>query len=358
VAWRPATSKWAKTVRDKSADVIAEEAAEWVVRLSSNDASSEEQLEFVGWLKRSPLHLSAYLGIERTWAALSKVDASRRLDVTALLAEPETNVVHLGGSSSHSGAGARRHSVISALAACALLACAGLIWFQLQLANRYTTGVGEQRTLRLSDGSTIVLNTDTAVRVSFTDAVREVRLLHGEALFNVAKNRARPFRVRSAEVIAQAVGTSFVVRRKPSETVVTVIEGEVAVVDSARVAVAAPTVVPDLAVHVTAGTRADVAADKKVRTARVANAAAVTSWRSGRLIFDGEPLAEVVAEFNRYNEVQLVLEPSELANERISAVFDADQPLALARFLELSGKIEPIQPTGGSIALVPVADRR
>lgn len=350
-------------VPDKSSDVIAEEAADWLVRLSANDASAEEQREFVAWLKRSPVHLGVYLGVERTWAGLGQVDAVGRIDVAALLAAPDTNVVRLGIPAppvsvqvgSRSRISQRR---VAAFAASILLACAGLIWFQLQFANRFTTEVGEQRTLRLSDGSTVVLNTDTAVRVRFTDAVREVRLIHGEALFNVAKNPARPFRVRSDEVVAQAVGTSFVVRRMPTETVVTVIEGEVAVVDYAQLNVATPMVLPELAVHVTAGTRADVTGNEKIRTASVANPAAVTSWRSGRLIFDGEPLIKVIAEFNRYNQVQLVLENSQLSDEPISGVFDADQPLALARFLERSGAIEPIQPSGGSIALVPAATRR
>jgi transmembrane sensor len=164
--------------------------------------------------------------------------------------------------------------------------------------------------------------------------------------------------VRSDEVVAQAVGTSFVVRMMPTETVVTVIEGEVAVVDSAHLNVASPLVLPKLAVHATAGTRVDVADNDEIRTASVANPAAVTSWRSGRLIFDGEPLAKVIAEFNRYNEVQLVLESSQLSDEPVSGVFDADQPLALARFLERSGAIEPIQPSGDSIALVPSSTRR
>ena len=341
------------TARDKSANVIAEEAADWLVRLNSNDASVVERRAFVAWLKRSPVHLSAYLGVERTWTNLGHVDATRRTDVAALLAETDTNVVHLGSPPPPVRAQVRSRSLITAFAACALLACAGFIWFQLQFAHRFTTGIGEQRTLRLSDGSTIVLNTDTAVRVSFTDAVREVKLLHGEAWFNAAKNHARPFRVRSDAVVAQAVGTSFVVRRKPTETVVTVIEGEVAVVDYAQLNVASPMVVPDLAVHVTAGTRADVADNKTIRTASVASPAAVTAWRNGRLIFDGEPLVDVIAEFNRYNQVQLVLQNSQRSDEPISGVFDADQPLALARFLERSGAIEPIQPTGGTIALVP-----
>jgi transmembrane sensor len=343
-----------ETVRDKSTEAIADEAADWVIRLSSSDASSEEQREFIAWLKRSPVHLSAYLANERTWAKLAGVDAAHRIDVAALLAEPEATIVHLAPAPSpRRKLQVRRRSLITAIAASLVFACVGLITYQMQFANRFTTGVGEQRTLKLSDGSTIVLNTDTAVRVSFSDSVREVKLLHGEALFNVAKNRLRPFRVRSDEVVAQAVGTSFVVRRKSSETVVTVIEGEVAVVDYAQVNIDAPAFVPDLAVHVTAGTRADVAENKKIQTARVANPAAVTSWRSGRLIFDGDPLVEVVAEFNRYNEVQLVLQHSELSDERISGVFDADQPLALARFLERTGVVEPIQPDASTIALVP-----
>jgi transmembrane sensor len=347
------------TVRDRSAELIAEEAADWLVRLTAHDVSAQEQHEFVAWLKRSPVHLSAYLGIERTWANLGHVDAARHIDVRALLSQPDTNIVQLGSSPQRPVlVRATSGRLLATLAACLLVACAGLAWFQLQFANRYTTGVGEQRTMRLSDGSTVVLNTDTAVRVAFTDSVREVQLLRGEALFNVAKNRARPFRVRSDEVIAQAVGTSFVVRRKSDETVVTVIEGEVAVIDSAQVEVAAPLVVPELAVHVTAGTRADVGESKNIRTAIIDNPAAVTAWRSGRLIFDGEPLGEVIAEFNRYNDVQLVLESSQLSAEPVSGVFDADQPLALAHFLERTGAIEPIQQTGSSIALVPRRELR
>lgn len=344
-----------EAVRDRSAELIAEEAADWLVRLTAPDVSAEEQREFVAWLKRSPVHVNAYLGVERTWVNLGHVDAARRIDVAALLSQGDANVVQLASPSQQPvRQQVTNRNAIGALAACLLIAAVGFAaWFQLQFANRYSTGVGEQRTMRLSDGSSVVLNTDTAVRVVFSDAIREVQLLRGEALFNVAKNPARPFRVRSDEVIAQAVGTSFVVRRKSDETVVTVIEGEVAVLDSAQFAVVAPTAIPELAVHVTAGTRADVGEGRTIRTANVTNPAAVTAWRSGRLIFAGEPLSEVIAEFNRYNDVQLVLESSQLSQEPVSGVFDADQPLALAHFLERTGAIEPIQQTGGSIALVP-----
>jgi transmembrane sensor len=342
--------------RDKTASVIAEEAADWVVRLADADSRQQDEREFVAWIKRSPLHLRSYLDAERTWADLGRIDANRRLDVEALLAAPDGNVVQLEDRAPSAAARPRRRGVVTSVAASVLLACVGLIWFQAQFANRFTTGVGEQRTIRLSDGSTVVLNTDTSVRVGFSDAVREVHLLDGEALFDVASNPARPFRVRSDRVVAQAVGTSFVVRKKAGETVVTVIEGEVAVVDFAQLDITAPAIVPQQAVHVSAGTRADVQASN-VRTVPIVNAAAVTSWRSGRLIFDGTPLSEVVAEFNRYNDVQLELAGDRLSGERISGVFDADQPHALARFLERSGVIEPVAAAGGRIALVPQHSR-
>ncbi|MGH8189810.1 MAG: FecR/PupR family sigma factor regulator, partial [Steroidobacteraceae bacterium] len=84
--------------RDKTASVIAEEAADWVVRLTDGDARQHDQRGFVAWIKRSPLHLRAYLDAERTWADLGKVDPNRRLDVEALLAAPESNVVQLADS--------------------------------------------------------------------------------------------------------------------------------------------------------------------------------------------------------------------------------------------------------------------
>jgi transmembrane sensor len=222
----------------------------------------------------------------------------------------------------------------------------------LQFANRYVTSVGEQRTARLEDGTTIVLNTGTELRVEFSDRLREVRLLKGEALFNVARDTLRPFRVLSDRVVAQAVGTSFVVRRKAGQTVVTVIEGQVAVVSHSSRDELRSIEFPRDSLRLAAGVRARVA-DDAIDTAPVANPVAATAWRTGRLIFDGETLAEAVAEFNRYNDLQLVVEDPRLAGERLSGVFDAHQPQSLVLFLERSGAIEPTIAVDGRIVLVP-----
>jgi transmembrane sensor len=343
--------------RDRNTEAILDEAAQWVVRMNAADVSVEDKRAFIAWLKRSPVHLGEYLRLERTWADLGSLDAEHRIDVHALLASADANVVDVDfGVAKQPPAAARTNwrarAIPAALAASLVLAMAGVLWFQIQFPNRYATGVGEQRTVKLADGSTVVLNTNTKLRVDLSDERRTVRLLQGEALFNVAKDASRPFRVLSDRAIAQAVGTSFIVRRKEQQTVVTVIEGQVAVAHSGQIDEFKSAQVPVHAVRVSAGVRADIA-DRAIKTALVENPANVTAWRSGRLIFEGATLAEVVAEFNRYNDLQIVLQGSRLSSERLSGVFDADQPRALARFLEHSGVIEPVQMAGDDIVLVP-----
>lgn len=330
------------TTRDKATEAIVEEAARWVVCLGAREVSLEDRRQFVAWIKRSPVHLHEYLRSESVWSDLAYVDAGKRIDVTRLLVEPEADVIELApGVASPAPIKRRSRSFIAAIAASVVLGVAALLWYQAQSAGRYVTGVGEQRTARLDDGSTIVLNTGTELRVELAEQQREVRLLKGEALFNVASDPARPFRVLSDRTVAQAIGTSFVVRRKAEQTIVTVIEGQVAVASGSN--------------HnqqLAAGVLARVANDV-IETAPVANPVAVTAWRSGRLIFDGETLAEAVAEFNRYNDVQIVVDDPQLAAERVSGVFDAHQPQSLVLFLERSGAIEPTVADGGRIVLVP-----
>jgi transmembrane sensor len=358
---------------DRSTAMVIDEAAEWAVRMTAPNVSTEDKREFLAWLKRSPVHLDQYLRIERTWSDLAHADPQSRIDIDALVAADRTNIVEFADASGRvsnrcespdgsalignvragrsAEAGAGRRARIYAVALAATLACVAVtaFWLHGQLAHRYNTGVGDQRTVRLEDGSTVVLNTDTRIVADMGENFREVRLIRGEALFDVAKDRLRPFRVISDQAIAQAVGTSFVVRRKAQQTEVTVIEGQVAVIPTAPVGETHVTQ-QEGPVQVSAGTRAQVV-DRHITTAAIENPSAVTAWRTGRLIFDGESLADVVAEFNRYNQVQLVLTDSRLSSELISGVFDANQPRSLARFLERSGAIGPPQESGNNIIL-------
>jgi transmembrane sensor len=341
------------TTGDKAREAIIDEAARWVVCLDARDVSVADRRRFVAWIKRSPVHLDEYLRIESTWSDLGRVDAERHIDVARLLAESEAEaeVIELAPRAPPA-AKRRRHSLLATLAASIILGVVALLWYHAQVAGRYETGIGEQRTARLDDGTTIVLNTDTELRVELTEHLREVRLIKGEALFNVASNAGRPFRVLSDRTVAQAIGTSFVVRRQAEQTIVTVIEGQVAVASQSGFAEQRSATLPRESLRLAAGDRARVA-DDAIETTPVANPAAVTAWRSGRLIFDGETLAEAAAEFNRYNQVQIVVDDPQLASERLSGVFDAHQPQSLVLFLERSGAIEPGIAADGRIVLVP-----
>lgn len=340
--------------RDRNTEAIIDEAAEWIVRLSAPADGPEDRRRFIAWLKRSPVHLAEYLRMERTWADLAHVDPAKKLSPADLLERDDAEVVALRsdpGLDVITGSRASRRPVrlAAALGAGVLLATAAVLLSQVSWLERYTTGIGERRTVELTDGSTVVLNTGTQLRVDFDENLRQVRLLKGEALFGVAKDPLRPFRVVSDRSIAQAVGTSFVVRRKPTETVVTVLEGEVDVASTdgrrngARVSEA---------LRISAGSRADVL-ESEIRTRTVPNLEAVAAWKDGRLIFEGETLAEVVAEFNRYNEQQIVLRDWELAGERLSGVFDADKPQALVRFLERADVVKATHAADGKIVLLP-----
>ena len=343
------------SARDKNADAVIDEASQWLVRLSSPEVSLEERRAFVAWLKRSPVHLAEYLRLECTWADLADVDRSSTLNVEELLAADDGNVVELTPNVSVPAPlveSRPRRRLGMAIAACAVLGLAAFFSFQALVVGRYSTDIGEQRTIRLEDGSTIALNTNTALRVELSDTLRRVNLVQGEALFNVAEDSKRPFRVVSDRAVAQAVGTSFVVRRNADDTVVTVIEGQVAVARVDQTRLAATTDVPPNALRVSAGVRADIVSEE-IQTSPVPNLAAVTAWKTGRLIFEGQALSEVVAEFNRYNEVQLVLEDSALSAEQLSGVFDANDPQALVRFLERANVIEPAQSSGEHIILTP-----
>lgn len=347
--------------RDRSLDGIADEAAEWVVLLGDPQLAEQDRSAFVAWLKRSPVHLREYLRAEQAWADLGGIDAERRIDIDALLARPDANVVELDAAAAVAGSEhgpsrgraarwARWTRTLAATAAC--LAVAGLLGVHFRPAEDYATAIGEQRKIQLEDGSSVLLNTDTRLDVDYTSTARHVRLLAGEALFSVQKDAARPFRVLSDRAVVEVVGTSFVVRRKPGQTVVTVLEGEVSVAPMEGGADLSAVRMPAGALRLRAGAQVDVAGND-MRTRDIENPAAVAAWRSGQLIFDGESLAEVVAEFNRYNRVKLVLEDPVLSAEQVSGVFDSDRPQALVGFLEHSAMVEPAVVAGDRILLVP-----
>lgn len=173
------------------------------------------------------------------------------------------------------------------------------------------------------------LNTDTVLRVAYSDTARGVRLVRGQALFEVAHGKPQPFEVYAGDRIITALGTVFDVRLEGAAVKVALVEGHVRV----RSRIANPAAAPAAQIVMTPGEvlNARPSAPMLVRTVDVARE---TSWRSGVIIFDETPLAEAVAELNRYSEEQLVVDDPSIAAFHVSGVFKTGDLTRFARTVE------------------------
>jgi transmembrane sensor len=200
--------------------------------------------------------------------------------------------------------------------------------------NLIETGIEETRAVALQDGSRIVLDRRSRLRIAFTAAARDVELLDGQAHFEVAKDTHRPFRVRTGSAEVVAVGTMFDVATRPARTTVTLIEGRVNVRTFAGNAQSRPTVealVP--------GQQLGIASDGRFLDKRAVKIENVTAWQKGTIILDDMPLPEALAAMNRYSMTQIVIPGPALQSRRVSGVFrigDVEtEAIALERYFNL-----------------------
>ncbi|WP_129778279.1 FecR family protein [Peristeroidobacter soli] len=324
---------------------VAEEAAAWFVDFSVGDVEPDQLASFNEWLRTSPIHVRAYLQVAALWedAELLKLDAAE-LEALARQIASEGNVIPLRQAEARTPVvvpnavpnvsvpppqiPARRVGRRFAVAACVSLLSAIIgfaVWTRVDRGLTYVTETGEQRSITLADGSVVQLNSQSRLRVSFSEQVRTVELIDGQALFEVAKNPARPFVVVSGKTRVRAVGTQFDVYRKSAGTVVTVLEGRVAVSgDTARVSTPA---------LLSAGEQI-VVTPTAILPPQPTNVEATVAWTQKKLMFDAAPLSEVAAEFNRYSRQRLILDDAALDEIRISGVFASSGVDYLVQFLQ------------------------
>jgi transmembrane sensor len=178
------------------------------------------------------------------------------------------------------------------------------------------TGVGETRAIALDDGSRIVLDTDSRLRVVFTAAARDVELLDGRAHFEVAKDVRRPFRVRTKSAEVVAVGTMFDVATLSAQTTVTLIDGRVNVLTISATPQARPTVE-----KLVPGQQLGIASDGHLLGTKTVKLESVTAWQRGMVVLDDMPLPDALAAVNRYSTTQIVIADKRLQSRRVSGVF-------------------------------------
>jgi transmembrane sensor len=317
----------------------AQRASEWFEILKQGRA--QDMLAFREWCRKSPLHIQEFLEItcvDRALDELDFADAEGSEDLMALLRSIPASTGALPARVDPNTARAsktkpsRRRRWRWAMAATVTAFAVGLALYSKpwRPTQEFATKVGEQRTVELVDSSVVTLNTNSDIKVQFGRDARNIELRRGEAVFKVARDPTRPFRVHTRAGTVQAVGTEFNVYDQPGGTDVTVLEGRVRL--TSRESNGSGSAV---AQEFVAGEEARIALDGSIRRVAQPDIARVTAWSKRRLKFHNEPLEEMVLEFNRYHrDLHLRLEGIPAGSRHYSGIFDADDPATLARFLE------------------------
>jgi transmembrane sensor len=296
---------------------IDKQAADWAARRDLRILSPGEQQEFDSWLAADIRHLGAYGRAEAVLARLERLHS-------AAVAEPAP-----------SAAGAphwtRRRIVLAGSAAAGFAGIAVIGRVVMERANPnsnhpeeyFATAVGQTHEVRLTDGSVMTLNTSTKAAVRYTDEAREIHLLQGEALFDVAKNKRRPFIVTAGDTKVRAIGTSFTVSMLPARPILVLVrEG---VVELQRTTMTAP---------VRASANVQVLAPPNAPIATVAVPEAQVernlAWQFGKIAFDNQPLQEAADEFARYSDVRIIVDP-EVADRTVTGLFVSSDPIGFAK---------------------------
>lgn len=294
---------------------VAAAAAEWFARLQEHDSSEQDFQRWQAWLRASTEHQRAFRQVERAWNLMG--------DVTPV---PWASPRELQQSASRS----RRTQIVWAAAASTVLAIGALFaWPHLRAdgPTPFATAIAEQRSMRLPDGSRVILGAKSRIRPLFSSDARRVVLEYGEAFFDVAQDPLRPFTVLARGNEIRAIGTAFNVRATSDAVLVSVTEGRIAVVPRAEAAATrrerspGETTVPGLIVS--SGQQAVLdPAGKMDRQQKPAEE--IATWRLGRFEYRGESLREVVEDLNRYTEHPIELEDESVAALRYSGTVFPD----------------------------------
>ncbi|RKR03749.1 FecR family protein [Maricaulis maris] len=322
---------------------IHHDAAGWAIWLQAGAPfDPERQAALEAWLEVDPRHgeaLSACLDLDAAleqmrfggWAEDLIAEVEAELDHVAPAPRPAGIVAGLGWRPLALAASILLLLAVTPFLVGPLLVGTPTAPVEQVVAEAFSTERGEMQTRVLADGSTVTLNTGSRIEVSFSDRERRIVLPRGEALFEVSHDPSRPFIVAAGGYEVRAVGTAFnVYTRADGRTMVTVVEGIVQARDT--VAQANPALL-----H--AGDQVELAPGTPLPTPQRVDADLAVAWRSGRLVFDGRRLADVVDEFRRYGDIAVEFADPDVAEIAVSGVFDPRDSDAFFAALDRMGPV-------------------
>lgn len=309
-----------------SKDALAE-AERWYVRLKAPDCPESVRAEFHRWLL-VPEHAAAYAASERLWKSIGRLAGRPDFEQLSQRVLAETENLP------------RRRQGLWLTAACVLLALlGGAAWRAVTTrevpALAYAAKRGERATVALADRSQLVLNSETELEVRLGSDARRVSLQRGEALFTVAHDEKRPFKVTVGDGEVTALGTRFQVRRDAEQVTVTLLEGRITV-DRGRL---------DEHTQLEPGDQVRFTVATPQMERRVVDPEVVASWSTGRLRFRGTPLADVLGEVNRYSETQIRVTDPALARTPISGTFQVGDSTSVVSALEALLPVRAVEAT-------------
>ncbi|MFC4313156.1 FecR family protein [Steroidobacter flavus] len=313
--------------QDLKSDIRAVEAAaaRWFVRLHDHPVSRDTEIEFDAWLDQAAEHREAYmrceLALAMTRGLTTEAELQADIDVVAAIAAREA------AAQERSRRFREKRSIwLSAAATVLLMVATGAYFFTHRIDTQiYQTQVGEQRRVVLADHSTVTLNTDTVLTVKLSDKSRRIEMQRGEAFFSVAHDTSRPFEVIAAGGLVRAVGTEFGVEIKRDDVTVSVLEGAVVVLPKQSDPVSG---LP----HLTANMAVSYRGGGAIGAVQTADVRRITAWREGKLVFDQVPLADAIAEFNRYSPRKVQVGSVIIGSRPVSGVLQIGDMSSL-RFL-------------------------
>lgn len=308
---------------------LEQEAVNWYSRMASGEMTRAERAAFEAWKQQSPEHEKASRKIERLWQILPAVLVADELTQIAPTHQPSATMIDFAAAKQlHSATlppkrwlenRLSRWSMGLATAASLLVAvcityCGDYLHHPLA---DYRTLVGEQQAIQLADGSTVYLNTDTAIDVTLTDTERRIELLKGEAEFDVAHDTSRPFRVISGHTTTEALGTKFIVRYAKPEGSVTLLEGKIRTTRQPHHGTENDQVILSPGEQIAFN-------EEALSPIQKPDMNLITAWRRGRLVMNFVTLEAVVAEINRYRSGHVLLLNKDLAKRKVHVALDID----------------------------------
>lgn len=295
---------------------VWDQALDWLLLSQAKPKDQAIARQLANWLAEDPRHQQAYDKAARVWHLTGNAPAAT-LNAAQF---PTPTLLERKAQPPQRRARWRWITATAALAACLTVLFSPqaerLLWAD------YHSATNQRQVVTLADGSQVILGAESALNVHQTALERRATLLQGQAFFEVTHDSRRPFIVQAGQTEITVTGTAFAVKRAEAGIAVEVEQGSVEVARD-----------PINTVTLTPGQRVEVAADSGIMTLSSLPTSHVAAWRKGRLVVDGASLAEIVAAFRPHYQGVIVLQAPQLAERKITGVFDLTHPQAALRNL-------------------------